>query len=382
MISSGFFIEIKLKMNNYKFLFTCDHSIPQEIIDSKTKISIYYGKKYEEIKKKIVLDTDQRFIKKIKNLDVTIIELIEEDHILENRFLHPDLNYKMGIEHYLNSQVYTAGYPNVDIHKGDKHYSSGIIKQTLNNGYTFFHTCDTKEGSSGGPIINYDKLVIGIHYGSYPEKKVNVGSFIGEIIKELLLEEKNINPLMEEDDKEDEKEKNNINLKEVELGFSMMDKLMNNSGFNNIMSDYMKSLDMGQFFSNVVNNPQIKELNKTLTMIHPEFKGMNTITPEEIEKFKDKDNNIDLKSLYNYNLKKMGCQNLQEIASKYGNILLNSPMYNPLNNIFENEVQNLNEKNEKNLEEIINKNEDKINEDDLKNIYNEVMKEKNNNNIK
>ena len=187
---------------------------------------------------------------------------------------------------------------------------------------------------------------------------------------------------MEEDDKEDEKEKNNINLKEVELGFSMMDKLMNNSGFNNIMSDYMKSLDMGQFFSNVVNNPQIKELNKTLTMIHPEFKGMNTITPEEIEKFKDKDNNIDFKSLINYNLKKMGCQNLQEIASKYGNILLNSPMYNPLNNIFENEVQNLNEKNEKNLEEIINKNEDKINEDDLKNIYNEVMNEKNNNNIK
>lgn len=121
---------------------------------------------------------------------------------------------------------------------------------------------------------------------------------------------------MEEDDKEDEKEKNNIILNNLELGLSMMDKLMNNSSFHNVMSDYMKSLDLGQFISNVVNNPQIKELNKTLTMIHPEFKGMNTITPEEIEKFKDKDNNIDFKSLFNYNVNKMGCQNSQEIFFK------------------------------------------------------------------
>ena len=122
------------------------------------------------------------------------------------------------MKHYLNSQVYTAGYPNVDIHKGDKHYSSGIIKQISNNGYTFTHNCDTKEGSSGGPIINYDKLVIGIHFGSIEEKNINVGTFIGEIIKELFLEEKNINPLIEEDDKEDEKEKKNSNLGFLELG--------------------------------------------------------------------------------------------------------------------------------------------------------------------
>ena len=87
----------------------------------------------------------------------------------------------MGIEHYLNSQVYTAGYPNVDIHKGDKHYSSGIIKQTLNNGYTFFHTCDTKEGSSGGPIINYDKLVIGIIMAVIPKKKLMSGLLLEKL---------------------------------------------------------------------------------------------------------------------------------------------------------------------------------------------------------
>ena len=120
--------------------------------------------------------------------------------------MYPDLNYKMGLNHYLNSQVYTAGYPNVDIHKGEKHYPSGIIKKVLNE-YIFCHNCDTKEGSSGGPIINYDKLVIGMHFGSHNEKKINLGTFIGIIINKLFLEEKNINPLMKEDDEEDEKEK-------------------------------------------------------------------------------------------------------------------------------------------------------------------------------
>ena len=318
IISSGFFIKINLKMKEYKFLFTCAHSIPQEIIDSKTKISIYYGRKNEEIKKKIILDKDQRYIMQNKDLDVTIIEIKEEDNIYENRFLHPDLNYKIGLKHYLNSQVYTAGYPNVDIHKGDKHYSSGIIKQIANNGYTFTHNCDTKEGSSGGPIINYDKLVIGIHFGSIEEKNINVGTFIGEIIKELFLEEKNINPLIEEDDKEDEKEKKNSNLGFLELGLSMMNQMMENESFVNFTKELAKNINLEEFCSNILNQPQLKQLNPT---------------PEEMEKLKDKNNKYDQEALFKFNLQKMGCnKNEQEILSKNYKEFLDNPNYKKFQN--------------------------------------------------
>ena len=313
LISSGFFIKINLKMKEYKFLFTCAHSIPQEIIDSKTKISIYYGRKNEEIKKKIILDKDKRYIKQNKNLDVTIIEIKEEDNIYENRFLHPDLNYKMGLKHYLNSQVYTAGYPIVDIHKGDKHYSSGTIKQVSNNGYIFTHNCDTKEGSSGGPIINYDKLVIGIHFGSIEEKNINVGTFIGEIIRELFLEEKYINPLIKEDDKEDEKEKKKSELGFLELGFSMMNQMMENESFVNLTKELAKNIDIENFCSNLMNIPQIKQLNPT---------------PEEMENLKDKNNKLDQEALFKFNIEKMGYnKNEQEILAKNFTEFVNNPNY-------------------------------------------------------
>ena len=326
IISSGFLIKINLKMKEYKFLFTCQHSIPQEIIDSKAKISIYYGRKNEEIKKKIILDNAQRFIKQYKDLDVTIIEIKEEDSIYENRFLHPDLNYKMGLEHYLNAQVYTAGYPNVEIHKGDKHYSAGIIKQVANNGYIFTHTCDTKEGSSGGPIINYDKLVIGIHFGSINEKNINVGVFIGKIINELSLEEKSINPLINEDDIEDEKEKNNFGMRSMEFGLLMANQLFENENFMNIMNEMTNKINVEEFCSNIMKSPQLKQYN---------------ISPEELDKIKDKDQKIDNEALYKLSFGKLGYnKNEQEFLSKNVMKVLNNPNFNKLQNNLSKQLNN------------------------------------------
>ena len=286
-IFTGFFIKIHLKKSIYKFLLTCNHSIPQQTIESKLKIAIYYGVKNEEIKKKIELDTEQRFIKAYDKLDVTVIEIKEEDGISEYRFLSPDLNYKNGLQHYINAEVYTAGYPNVQIHKKDKHYSAGKIKNIDDEKFIFGHTCHTKEGSSGCPIINYDKRVIGIHFGGDIKNKINYATFICEIIDKLLLEEKNINPLMNDNstDKEVEEEDNFIKIDKdlMEQGLDFMHEMMNNEDIINMV----KNPKFLQIISDRQNDPKLKGL------VNP---------PEVMKKFTDKDNNIDMEGLMKFNM--------------------------------------------------------------------------------
>jgi len=58
-----------------------------------------------------------------------------------------------------------------------------IIK--LLEDYEFEHNCDTRQGSSGCPIINYSGNVIGIHFGGERNKEKNYGHFIGAILERL-----------------------------------------------------------------------------------------------------------------------------------------------------------------------------------------------------
>ena len=51
LISTGFFMKINVQEINRNFLLTCGHSIPQEDINSKKIITIFYGKKEAETKK-------------------------------------------------------------------------------------------------------------------------------------------------------------------------------------------------------------------------------------------------------------------------------------------------------------------------------------------
>ena len=66
--------------------------------------------------------------------------------------------------------------------------SSGIIKKIDENENSFEHSCDTRSGSSGSPIVNSNNQVIGIHYGGNKDFTTNYGYFIGAIIDKLNLE--------------------------------------------------------------------------------------------------------------------------------------------------------------------------------------------------
>lgn len=185
IIFTSFFMKIEIKKRQYDFLITCSHSITKEDISSKKIINVYYGKVNKEKNTKIILDKSKRFIKVYEDLDVTLIELQKEDNIPDKYYLYPDLNYKnKGYSSYENSQVYTAGFPSVEIHSKTRQMSAGKITAILDD-HEFEHNCDTRKGSSGCPIICYSGNVIGIHYGGERNKEKNYGHFIGAILERL-----------------------------------------------------------------------------------------------------------------------------------------------------------------------------------------------------
>ena len=128
IFSTGFFIKLKIKEKLFHFLFTCQHSIEEKVIQSEIDIFLYFGKAKNEKSLTMKLDKKQRFIKAYKNLDVTIIQILPKDNISEDKFLLPDYNYLNGTSDYINKQIYIGGYPKVIIHKKEKHFSSGVIR--------------------------------------------------------------------------------------------------------------------------------------------------------------------------------------------------------------------------------------------------------------
>jgi V8-like Glu-specific endopeptidase len=192
-ISTGFFIKININKKKHNYIITSAYSITKEDIDSKITISFFYSDKKEtetekETEKQIELDNNKRFIKCFidDDIDATIIEILPEDDIPEDKYLYPDLNYKSGFDNYMHeNKIFTAGYPDIGPYKDEKHYSGGEIigiRYINKHNYHFYHKCSTKEGSSGSPLVNDKFQVVGIHYGCNKKMTENFGFFVGAII--------------------------------------------------------------------------------------------------------------------------------------------------------------------------------------------------------
>ena len=179
--ATGFFMIIKINNKEEKCLLTCKHVISNDDINNKIIINLYYGEKDKEEERKIVLDETKRYIKVFnEDIDVTLIEIVKDDNIPENKYLIADLNYEYGYNRYDNNNFYLAGYPkNFD----ERCLSSGKI--TKINDFIFEHQLDTREGSSGSPICNKNGDVIGIHTSGNKEEEINYGIFIGKIMDTL-----------------------------------------------------------------------------------------------------------------------------------------------------------------------------------------------------
>ena len=171
---TGFFMEYK---SNY-YLLTNYHVLPQKVKNSDIEIEIWN-------KTTSKFNLNNRFIKYLKKpKDITIIQ-IHQNEFDDIIYLKYDLNYINGYSQYINNDIISVGYPNLYGASG----GSGKIKEIV--GFELFHNIPTKPGSSGSPIILYNLLTVnGIHKAGHNEKNLNIGTFIGELIREMDSEKK------------------------------------------------------------------------------------------------------------------------------------------------------------------------------------------------
>ena len=181
-MGTGFFLKFLVDNKIKFFLITYSDIVTKKNVEEKIKINLHYNELNQEKIKTIKLDNEQRFIKFfIEPLDATLVEIIPNDNINEDNFLFPDIKYKTGYYLYKDKTLYFAGAPINNLNKNSINICSGKITRFMNN-LDFQHSKTTSPIIRGSPIFLADNiLVVGFHRGGTS----NSGNFIGEIIKYL-----------------------------------------------------------------------------------------------------------------------------------------------------------------------------------------------------
>jgi hypothetical protein len=179
---TGFFCNIPYEWNAYlKVLMTNNHVLNINDISFGKKIK--FSLNNEKIHYEIELDNSRKIYTN-EDYDITIIEIKQNDNIDENAFF--DIDKEIFKENpndiFRNKQIYLLHYP-----KGEQMvFSNGIIKNIYEDNYTIQHLCDSSGGSSGGPLINTNYQVIGIHKGGAENgKNYNLGTLLKLPIEEF-----------------------------------------------------------------------------------------------------------------------------------------------------------------------------------------------------
>ena len=175
---TGFFMNYQ----SFKGLISAYHIINSDLENKSIEIEIF-----NKEKNNIILNN--RIIKYFEDLDISIIEIKESDIIYNKgiEYMKYDLNYKEGYEQYKFIDIICLQYPG----GGNLNAQMGKIIN-IKNEYEFEHDIPTEQGSSGSPIIIPSiKKVIGIHTSGDLLKKINIGTFIGEIFNKKNLNKKN-----------------------------------------------------------------------------------------------------------------------------------------------------------------------------------------------
>lgn len=191
--STGFFIKFQKDQKTIYALVTAYHSLPIELYKKNTEIEIIPN--IGNIKQIIKLDVRRRIFF-LQDEDITTIEIYKEDNLIDNvKFLNYDKKCQIqNYDNYLDIDTFILHHPKGE----DLECNSGKIIQVKSpKEFEFQHTLDTDEGSSGSPILLFDKdneepKVIGVHTSFINGNKNNIGTFINVLSKKVLKQDSNL----------------------------------------------------------------------------------------------------------------------------------------------------------------------------------------------
>ena len=178
---TGFFCNINLNENKkMPVLITNNHVLREDDISpgKKIKFSTNNDKQSFEIE---INEERKRYTN--RKYDITIIEMKEKDCIKSDSFLDVDENiFNPNCDYYYKSKpIYLLHYP-----KGQEmSVSPGKIKTVDEEKQLIEHYCDSCPGSAGGPLIDYNFKVIGIHKGKKLHSTYKIGGLLTGAIKEF-----------------------------------------------------------------------------------------------------------------------------------------------------------------------------------------------------
>ena len=171
---SGFLCKIELHKNEkMPVLITSFHLLNDNFFKTHTSLSFIHTVNGSELTENLKLDN--RIIYTNDEIDITIIEIKEEDNLDIFSFLGIDNSFN--IWEHINENIYLLHYPG---NYKDAYISQGNINNHISeSNYTSNYS--SKPGSSGGAAFYKNNLVFGVHNSRCHE--IRKGTLIKEAIK-------------------------------------------------------------------------------------------------------------------------------------------------------------------------------------------------------